>query len=105
MWTDNPTPLPRSMPTSQHQVKHFKSLPYERAPDFWSWLNTRPRMGPKTQVGISLALLLGKRTTELRKMRWIDIDFDNAIWITPAEHIKKRKVHRQPLSKQVIERL
>ena len=102
---DNPTPPPRSMPTSQHQIKHFTSLPYERAPELWEWLHTRPRMGPQTQVGVSLALLLGKRTGELRKMRWEDIDFDNGIWVTPAEHMKKRKAHRQPLPLQAQEML
>ncbi len=102
---NNPTPSARSMPASQHQVKHFTSLPYERAPELWAWLHNRPRMGPQTQVGISLALLLGKRTSELRKMRWKDIDFDNAVWITPAEHMKKRKAHRQPLPKQALEAL
>lgn len=102
---NNPTPSARSMPASQHQVKHFTSLPYERAPGLWDWLHNRPRMGPQTQVGISLALLLGKRTSELRKMRWKDIDFENAVWITPAEHMKKRKAHRQPLPKQALEAL
>ena len=102
---NNPTPSARSMPASQHQVKHFTSLPYERAPGLWDWLHNRPRMGPQTQVGISLALLLGKRTSELRKMRWKDIDFENAVWITPAEHMKKRKAHKQPLPKQALEAL
>ena len=102
---DNPTPPARSMPKSIHQVQHFKSLEYERIPQLWKWLIERPRMGPQTQVGLALAILLGKRTSEIRKMRWSDIDFDKAIWITPAEHMKKRKPHRQPLSLQAIERL
>ena len=102
---DNPTPLPRSMPTSQHQINHFTALAYERAPELWEWLHNRPRMGPQTRVGLSLAILLGKRTIELRKMRWQDIDFDKAIWTTPAEHMKKRKPHRQPLPSQALELL
>ena len=102
---DNPTPPARSMPKSTHQVQHFKSLPYERIPELWKWLHERPRMGPNTQVGIALAILLGKRTSEIRKMRWCDIDLDKGIWTTPAEHMKKRKSHRQPLSIQAIEKL
>ncbi|MEN9419341.1 MAG: hypothetical protein RI988_2961 [Pseudomonadota bacterium] len=102
---DNPTPPPRSMPKKQHLVEHFNALPYERAPEFWQWLNTRPRMGIHTHVGIALALLLGKRTGEIRKMTWDQIDFDNAIWVTPAENMKKRKAHRQPLPRQALEKL
>jgi integrase len=102
---DNPAPPTRSMPKKQHQVEHFKALPYERVSEFWLWLHERPRMGPHTHVGIALAVLLGKRTGEIRKMKWDQIDFANAIWVTPAENMKKRKVHRQPLSQQALEKL
>lgn len=102
---NNPAPPARSMPKSKHQVQHFKSLAYERIPELWTWIHERPRMGPQTQVGLALAILLGKRTSEIRKMRWSDIDFEKDIWITPAEDMKKRKAHRQPLSIQAVERL
>lgn len=102
---DNPTPPARSMPKSIHQIQHFKSLPYERIPELWIWLHERQGMELRTQVGLALAILLGKRTSEIRKMRWSDIDLDTGIWTTPAEHMKKRKQHRQPLSGQAIERL
>lgn len=102
---DNPAPPTRSMPKKQHQVEHFSALPYERVSEFWQWLHDRPRMGPHTHVGIALAVLLGKRTGEIRKMTWDQIDFTNAIWVTPAVNMKKRKVHRQPLSRQALEKL
>jgi len=102
---NNPAPPARSLPKSNHQVQHFKSLPYERIPELWNWLHERPRMGPQTQVGLALAILLGKRTSEIRKMRWADIDFEKGVWVTPAEDMKKRKPHRQPLSTQSVERL
>ena len=62
-------------------------------------------MGPQTQVRLALAILLGKRISEIRKMRWSDIDFEKDICITPIEDKKKRKFHRQTLSTQTIERL
>jgi integrase len=102
---DNPAPPTRSMPKKQHHVEHFSALPYERVAEFWKWLHERPRMGPHTHVGISQAVLLGKRTGEIRKMTWDQIDFVNGIWVTPAENMKKRKAHRQPLPKQAIEKL
>ena len=102
---DNPTPPPRSMPKKQHVVEHFKALPYEEVQAFWQWLNDRPRMSPQTHVGVALAVLLGKRAGEIRKMTWDQLDLERAIWTTPAENMKKRKVHRQPLPRQAIEKL
>jgi integrase len=99
---DNPTPAPRSMPAHQHQVKHFQSLPYQRVQEFWVWLMSRPQMTIQTQVGIVLAVLLGKRTGEIRKMRWEHIDFKTAVWTTPSADMKKRKAHRQPLPTQLV---
>ena len=99
---DNPTPPPRSLPLHQHQVKHFSSLPHERIHELWGWLQTRPRMSAQTYVGISLAVLLGKRTGEIRKMRWEHLDLEAAIWTTPAQDMKKRKAHRQPLTQQAL---
>jgi integrase len=55
-------------------------------------------MGIQTQVGISLALLLGKRPGEIRRMAWGDIDMERAIWTTPSRGMKMRKAHRQPLT-------
>ncbi len=99
---DNPTPPPRSLPLQQHQIEHFSSLPYERVNEFWVWLNNRPRMSIQTQVGIALAVLLGKRTGEIRKMMWAHVDLDAAVWTTPSLDMKKRKSHRQPLPAQAI---
>ncbi|WP_242120997.1 tyrosine-type recombinase/integrase [Sphingomonas lacusdianchii] len=42
------------------------------------------------------------RPGELRQAEWSDIDFDEAIWFVPAEHMKMRRPHRVPLSRQVI---
>ena len=98
----NPTPSSRVMPKVAHTVQHMPSLPYERAPEFWNWLMTRPRMSKETQTGLAIALLLAKRTQEIRFMEWSHIDLDAAIWITPADKMKKRKEHRQPLTEPVL---
>jgi len=99
---DNPTPPTRSLPLHQHQIEHFASLPHERIQELWEWLNERPRMSAQTRVGIALAILLGKRTGEIRKMRWEHLDLSAAVWTTPAQDMKKRKVHRQPLPSQAV---
>ena len=44
----------------------------------------------------------GVRTQELRFARWQDIDLDKAMWEVPAEHMKMRRPHKVPLSRQAI---
>ncbi len=98
----NVCPPVRSMPKHQHVEEHFGALEPERAPELWQWLNTRPRMGPQTKLGLSIALLLGKRTGEIRRMEWAHIDLERGIWTTPAAGMKMRKTHRQPLSEPAL---
>ena len=98
----NPTPSSRMMPKVTHSVQHMAALPYERAPEFWQWLMNRPRMSAETKLGLAIALLLAKRTQEIRYMEWSHIDFDRAIWTTPADKMKMRKEHRQPITEPIL---
>ena len=59
-------------------------------------------MSGETQLGLAMALLLAKRTQEIRFIEWSHIDFHKAIWTTPADKMKKRKEHRQPLTEPVL---
>lgn len=98
----NACPPVRSMPKHHHVEEHFSALEPERAPEFWTWLNERPRMGPQTKLGLTLALLLCKRTGEIRHMEWAHLDLERGIWTTPAAGMKMRKAHRQPLPELTI---
>ncbi len=101
----NPTPSSRMMPKVTHSVQHMASLPYERAPEFWQWLMNRPRMSAETHLGLAMALLLAKRTQEIRFIEWSHIDFHKAIWTTPADKMKMRKEHRQPITEPILQML
>ena len=101
----NPTPSLRMMPKVTYSVQHMAALPYERAPEFWQWLMTRPRMSAETKLGLAIALLLAKRTQEIRYMEWSHIDFDRAIWTIPADKMKMRKEHRQPITEPILSML
>ncbi|MFI8040605.1 tyrosine-type recombinase/integrase, partial [Acinetobacter baumannii] len=56
---------------------------------------------------VKMAMLLvcytGTRITELLKARWDtgEIDFENKVWIIPAERMKKRKELMVPLVPQI----
>lgn len=55
-----------------------------------------------TKTATYLIMYTGVRTQELRFARWEDIDLDNAIWEVPAEHMKMRRPHKVPLSRQAV---
>ncbi|PTP76045.1 integrase [Vibrio splendidus] len=42
------------------------------------------------------------RPSEASGARWEEIDFDESVWIIPAERMKKRKEHRVPLTNQML---
>ncbi|WP_295639350.1 integrase arm-type DNA-binding domain-containing protein [uncultured Mailhella sp.] len=42
------------------------------------------------------------RSQELRNASWKEIDFEKALWIIPAERMKKRREHIVPLAHQVV---
>ncbi|CAM3054057.1 integrase domain-containing protein [Vibrio mytili] len=43
------------------------------------------------------------RPKESASAKWSEIDFDNAVWIIPAERMKKRREHRVPLTPQALQ--
>jgi len=55
-----------------------------------------------TKTATYLIMYTGVRTQELRFARWQDIDLENAMWEVPAEHMKMRRPHKVPLSRQAI---
>lgn len=58
------------------------------------------------QFWVGSALLLSAylfpRNTELRGMRWIEINWDEKLWEIPAERMKMKREHVVPLSNQVL---
>lgn len=55
-----------------------------------------------TNAALSLLPHLFQRPGELRKMKWADLNLDEAVWTIPAEQTKMRREHRVPLSRQAI---
>ena len=43
------------------------------------------------------------RSCEARRACWNEIDFSGRLWTIPAEHMKRRRVHKVPLSRQALE--
>ncbi|MNG64268.1 Prophage CP4-57 integrase [compost metagenome] len=56
-------------------------------------------------IGLELFILLFPRPVELRNATWDQIDFEKAVWIKPANIMKKGVTHAVPLSSQAIKLL
>ncbi|MFT4715032.1 MAG: integrase [Paracoccaceae bacterium] len=56
-------------------------------------------------TALLLSAYLFPRNTELRGMRWEEIDWDRKIWEIPALRMKMKREHLVPLPKQAIEAL
>lgn len=54
---------------------------------------------------VPLLLATAQRRGELANMRWSELDFDNKIWMIPAERSKNGKAHFVPLSAYALELL
>jgi integrase len=54
-------------------------------------------------VGLELLILTACRTSEIRLMRWAEIDWVQKVWTLPASRTKQRTRHRVPLTDRMIE--
>lgn len=55
-----------------------------------------------TRCLIEFQLLTMVRPREAAEAKWSEIDFDNKLWVIPAERMKMDIEHKVPLSKQVL---
>ncbi|HGM7030136.1 TPA: tyrosine-type recombinase/integrase [Serratia liquefaciens] len=84
-----------------HKKQHLPFLTVQELPDFLQDLAGYTG-SIITKTATYLIMYTGVRTQELRFARWQDIDLDKAMWEVPAEHMKMRRPHKVPLSRQAI---
>ncbi|WP_432786969.1 Prophage integrase IntS [Oligella sp. MSHR50489EDL] len=58
-----------------------------------------------TRMLLKVLPYLFSRPTEVRSMRWADLDFNNKLWIKPGNFMKNELSHLVPLAPQVIKLL
>lgn len=68
--------------------------------------------GPVVRAGLKLAPILFQRPSNLRTMRWADVDLERGLWSIPSEDMKRTKEqkangqpHVCPLPRQAVELL
>jgi integrase len=82
------------------KAKHYKALPYTQAPALVAQLANYQGIGPKA---LEFLILTAGRSNEVLGARWCEIDFDNKLWIIPAERMKEHEEHRVPLTARAVE--
>lgn len=58
-----------------------------------------------TKIALQLLAIVATRPGELRHAKWEEFDFDNAIWLVPAERMKMRRPHKVPLPTEALDLL
>ncbi len=86
-------------PSKIWKVKHFNALPHVEVGEFVQTLRKQPGLDG---CALEFAILTATRTSETLGAKWSEMDFQNKVWVIPAERMKSGKEHRIPLSDQII---
>ena len=83
------------------EVKHF---PYFSEKGFKEFLKNFEsfRGNPLTKLALKLLILTFLRSGAIRFACWNEFDFEKKEWRVPADHMKMKRLHIVPLSKQAL---
>ncbi|GLS21968.1 integrase [Labrys miyagiensis] len=79
---------------------HHAALPFAELPAFMERLRARPGA---SATQLEFLILNASRSSEVRLASWSEIEFDEKLWIIPAERMKMAREHRLPLSPRSME--
>ncbi len=83
--------------------EHFRTIDAKDLPKFLNALErNEARLFERTRRAVWLSLYTFCRPGEIRQSRWQDIDFDEKLWIIPAQFMKMNRDHVVPLSRQAL---
>ncbi|AZN68678.1 DUF4102 domain-containing protein [Acinetobacter haemolyticus] len=80
--------------------KNMKAVGVDELPQLI--IDIRNHHQRKLAIGLELMVLLFPRPVELRFATWDQFNFEKAIWVKPAEIMKKGIAHAVPLPRQAI---
>ncbi|KUJ85304.1 integrase [Ruegeria marisrubri] len=87
------------LPTVKAKVQHHDAMPWQEVPAFYAELQARSAMAAKA---LQFTILTACRTSEVLEMKWPEVDVDARLWTIPAERMKSGKVHRVPLTDEML---
>ncbi len=83
---------------------HYAALDSSELPEFLAALERNDaRLYLYTRLAIKFLMLTFVRTSEMIEARWEEINFEDKLWVIPAERMKMRRPHIVPLSSQALE--
>lgn len=83
-----------------HQVTNMESIPHSEIHKFMKILSQNKSMGARC---MEFLIHTAVRSINARSAKWSEIDLVDKVWVIPKEFTKnKKKEHRVPLSKQVM---
>jgi integrase len=85
--------LPRR--TKVQRVEHYAAVPWREIGAFMQRLRQNSGISARC---LEFLILTACRSGEVRGARWVEIDFDHALWTIPAGRMKGGREHRVPLS-------
>ena len=83
---------------TKYTVEHMATIRPEELPDFLTALRNSQTIQDKTKLLILWQLHTMTRSKEAAGTKWADINTKEAVWIIPAEEMKRRKAHKVPLT-------
>ena len=88
--------LDAALPRLDRATKHHAALAYADLPAAFAALAATKETAQ--QLAARFLILTAKRHAEVRQMRWSEVD--GATWTIPAERMKAKRAHVEPLSRQ-----
>lgn len=82
-------------------VENFAHVSLDEMPALLRAIRAYPH-APDVRIGLHLLTMLACRPSELREARWAEFDLDAALWLIPAERMKRRREHLVPLPSQAV---
>lgn len=105
----NPANNIRAKDIGGHEKPRERYLTLEEIKLLWKFLDSeQSNISKQIQLAIKIILLTGVRTTELRLAKWENIDFEQSLWIIPAEDSKVNtvlKIHLTEIVKKLFKEL
>jgi integrase len=87
------------LPTVRARPQHHDAMPWREVPAFYASLSDRSALAAKA---LQFTILTASRTSEVLEMKWPEVDFDARLWTVPAERMKGGKVHRVPMTDEML---
>lgn len=96
---DDPVELAeQALPKVKSSGLHFKSVQHQALPAIVKSLQSNNAISLATRLALEFLILTAGRTSEVLEATWEEIDFNEDLWVIPADRMKANKPHHVPLT-------